>query len=80
MEYAVPGKQLMQSRKKKKAMFACPLMRKCGKLALKKENTSKYSEAFENMIYRLDIVGKSKIIAEGNYYINDRLSSGKTPE
>ena len=42
-------------------------------IALKKENTSKYSEAFENMIYRLDIVGKSKIIAEGNYYINDRL-------
>lgn len=42
-------------------------------VALKKENPSKYSEAFENIIYRLDIVGKSKIIAEGNYYINDRL-------
>lgn len=42
-------------------------------IALKKENASKYSEAFEKMIYRLDILGRTKKIAEDNFFINDRL-------
>lgn len=42
-------------------------------IALKKENASKYSEAFEKMIYSLDILGRTKKIAEDNFFINDRL-------
>lgn len=42
-------------------------------IALKKENASEYSDAFENMIYSLDIVGRVKKIVENNFYINDRL-------
>lgn len=42
-------------------------------IVLKKENPSKYLEIFENMIYSMGIVEKTKKIAENNFSLNDRL-------
>lgn len=42
-------------------------------IALKKEDPNKYSEVFEKIIYRLNVVGALKKIVEGNYFLHDRL-------